>query len=74
MVKYSKSTATKIVSKMVNCKLKSAWETVGNVMKSVIIECKSNPVSYFQLTGTSKNFNLKIEVKKSKTTPHKSVN
>ena len=32
-------------------------------MRSVIIKCQSNPVSYFQITGTFKNWNLKIVVK-----------
>ena len=47
-------------------------------MKGVIIKCQSNAVSYFQIAGTYKNFNqklqpenssLKIVVKKSQSTP-----
>ena len=55
-VKNSKFTPTK---NWVNCYVSlnlftgNALETVANVM-SVIIKCLSNPVSYFQITGTSK--------------------
>ena len=48
--------------------------SIVNVSKNVIIKCQSNPVSYFQVTGTlktlTKNFNLKIVVKKIKVHTH----
>ena len=68
--------------KWVNCKLqvkffnRKSFGELENVM-TVIIKCQSNSVSYLQIISTNKtkNFNLKIVVKNSKTTtPPKWVN
>ena len=53
----------KISELIANYKLKFSPKMVGklaNVM-SVIIKCQTNPVSYFQITGTYKHYNQKLQ-------------
>ena len=81
VVKHSKSTPTKKVSKLwIILKFKFSkkmFGKLGNVMKGVFIKCQSNAVSYFQITGTlnlnqkiqTENSILKIVVTNSKSTP-----
>ena len=48
-----------LVAEIIAIKIGKENGKIENVMKGVIIKCQINAVSYFQITGTYKNFEPK---------------